>query len=130
MHKFNLDGLAEVIEKLQENRYTSLDLDVLDPSVFPGTGTPGGRRCHICGTDECDPDSTEVVGCDVNELSRFMIKWSFHSSSRKDYQGEFYLHCKFNRRKQEEGDKKMGKVLIVGCGGVASVAVHKMLSEQ
>lgn len=23
MHKFNLDGLAEVIEKLQENRYTS-----------------------------------------------------------------------------------------------------------
>lgn len=41
MHKFNLDGLAEVIEKLQGKPvYITLDLDVLDPSVFPGTGTP------------------------------------------------------------------------------------------
>ena len=35
MHKFNLDGLAEVIEKLQGKPvYITLDLDVLDPSVF------------------------------------------------------------------------------------------------
>ena len=43
-----------------------------------------------------------------------------------------FLLCKitnlliYSRRKnKKEGDKKMGKVLIVGCGGVASVAVHK-----
>ena len=60
MHKFNLDGLAEVIEKLQGKPvYITLDLDVLDPSVFPGTGTPEAGGVDICGTDECcDPDST------------------------------------------------------------------------
>ena len=27
--------------------YFTLDLDVLDPSIFSGTGTPGGRRHHL-----------------------------------------------------------------------------------
>ena len=39
--KFNFQGLREVLEQLQGKPvYFTLDLDVLDPSVFPGTGTP------------------------------------------------------------------------------------------
>ena len=39
--KFNFNGLKETVKKLDGNPvYFTLDLDVLDPSVFPGTGTP------------------------------------------------------------------------------------------
>lgn len=41
MRKFDFEGLEEVLEKLEGMPiYFTLDLDVLDPSVFPGTGTP------------------------------------------------------------------------------------------
>ena len=41
MKKFDFEGLEEVLEKLEGMPiYFTLDLDVLDPSVFPGTGTP------------------------------------------------------------------------------------------
>ena len=72
MHKFNLDGLAEVIEKLQGKPvYITLDLDVLDPSVFPGTGTPeaGGvtfmQLLHAIRL----VSETKIVGADLNELA-------------------------------------------------------------
>ena len=72
-HRFDLEGLEEVLDKLAGKPvYFTLDLDVLDPSVFPGTGTPepGGvsfdtlRRAVtlVCGR-------LNIVGCDVNELS-------------------------------------------------------------
>lgn len=73
MHKFNFNGLEEVVEKLKGKKvYFTLDLDVLDPSVFPGTGTPeaGGvtfdelRKAVTLVCSELD-----IVGCDVNELS-------------------------------------------------------------
>ncbi len=52
--------------------YFTLDLDVLDPSVFPGTGTPepGGvsfEQLRQAATLVCS--KLRVVGCDVNELS-------------------------------------------------------------
>lgn len=73
MHKFDFNGLEEVVEKLKgKNVYFTLDLDVLDPSIFPGTGTPeaGGvtfdelRKAltMVCG-------ELNIVACDVNELS-------------------------------------------------------------
>lgn len=73
MHKFNFDGLEETVERLKgRNVYLTVDLDVLDLSVFPGTGTPeaGGvtfdelRRALtlVCG-------KLNIVACDVNELS-------------------------------------------------------------
>ena len=41
LHPFDLEGLEETVESLQGKPvYFTLDLDVLDPSVFPGTGTP------------------------------------------------------------------------------------------
>lgn len=73
MNRFDFHGLDEVIEQLKGKPvYFTVDLDVLDPSVFPGTGTPeaGGvsfmellnaliRVCEGC----------QIVGVDVNELS-------------------------------------------------------------
>jgi agmatinase len=71
--KFSFDGLEKTVDALKDVPvYFTLDLDVLDPSVFPGTGTPepGGvsfeelRRAvtEVCG-------GLNIVGCDVNELS-------------------------------------------------------------
>lgn len=73
MHKFTFDGLEETVEKLKgKNVYLTVDLDVLDPSVFPGTGTPeaGGvtfDQLRRALTLVCS--SLNIVGCDVNELS-------------------------------------------------------------
>lgn len=70
---FDFEGLEQTVQSLAGKPvYFTLDLDVLDPSVFPGTGTPepGGvsfdalRRAatYVCR-------HARVVGCDVNELS-------------------------------------------------------------
>ncbi len=71
--KFDFEGLGETIEALQDKPvYFTLDLDVMDPSVFPGTGTPepGGvsfDKLRQAATLVCQ--KAHVVGCDVNELS-------------------------------------------------------------
>ncbi len=47
MRKFDFEGLDKVCELLKDKPvYITIDLDVLDPSVFPGTGTPepGGMQ--------------------------------------------------------------------------------------
>ena len=70
--KFNFDGLDGVIESLRGKPvYFTIDLDVLDPSVFPGTGTPeaGG----VSFTELLDAilkvSKLNIVGMDINELS-------------------------------------------------------------
>ena len=70
--KFNFDGLDGVIESLRDKPvYFTIDLDVLDPSVFPGTGTPeaGG----VSFTELLDAilkvSKLNIVGMDINELS-------------------------------------------------------------
>lgn len=73
MHKFNFNGLEETVQKLRgRNVYFTIDLDVLDPSIFPGTGTPeaGGvtfDELRQAATLVCS--ELNIVGCDVNELS-------------------------------------------------------------
>ncbi len=70
---FSFEGLEQVVESLSGKPvYFTVDLDVLDPSVFPGTGTPepGGvsfEDLRKAVTLVCS--KTRVVGCDVNELS-------------------------------------------------------------
>ena len=66
MKKFDFEGLEEVLEKLEGMPiYFTLDLDVLDPSVFPGTGTPepGGV------TFDALRKAAEKVCSRANELS-------------------------------------------------------------
>ena len=71
--KFTFDGLEALTERLADKPvYFTLDLDVLDPSVFPGTGTPepGGvsfDALRAAATLVCS--KLNVVACDVNELS-------------------------------------------------------------
>ena len=71
--KFDFEGLADTLKKLKGKPvYFTLDLDVLDPSVFPGTGTPepGGvsfDELRKAATLVCEQGN--IVGCDVNELS-------------------------------------------------------------
>ena len=70
--KFNFKGLAEVVEKLQgQPVYFTLDLDVLDPSVFPGTGTPEPGGVSFMELHEAIQQVSQLnlVGCDINELS-------------------------------------------------------------
>lgn len=74
MHKFTFDGLAETVELLKQKNcsvYITIDLDVLDPSVFPGTGTPeaGGVSFQALLEAMKLVCSLPVVGIDVNELS-------------------------------------------------------------
>lgn len=72
-HKFDFEGLEETVRKLKGKPvYFTVDLDVLDPSVFPGTGTPepGGvsfDELRRAVTLVCS--KLQIVGCDVNELS-------------------------------------------------------------
>ncbi len=69
---FNFNGLEEVVEKLQGKPvYFTLDLDVLDPSIFPGTGTPeaGGVSFMELLNAIIEIGKCNIVGMDVNELS-------------------------------------------------------------
>ena len=73
MNKFDFSSLVETVEQLKgKNIYLTVDLDVLDPSIFPGTGTPeaGGvtfNELREALTIVCS--KLNIVGCDVNELS-------------------------------------------------------------
>ena len=72
-HKFDFEGLEALMETLGDTPvYFTVDLDVMDPSVFPGTGTPepGGvsfDALRRAVTLVCS--KANVVGCDANELS-------------------------------------------------------------
>lgn len=71
-NKFNLDTLDEIVEKLKGKPvYFTIDLDVLDPSVFPGTGTPeaGGISFMDLLGGIIKVGRLNIVGADVNELS-------------------------------------------------------------
>lgn len=74
LHPFDFAGLEQTVQSLAEQKtpvYFTIDLDCLDPSAFPGTGTPeaGGVSFvqllqalrTVCGAN--------VVGADINELA-------------------------------------------------------------
>ena len=74
MHPFNFNGLAELVDELKESGapvYFTIDLDCLDPSAFPGTGTPeaGGVTFMELLQAIMLVSQTDVVGADINELA-------------------------------------------------------------
>lgn len=73
MHPFDLSGLEAAIEAVKGKPvYFTVDLDVLDPSVFPGTGTPeagGVSFLELLNALRKVCEGCHIVGCDVNELS-------------------------------------------------------------
>lgn len=71
LHPFNLNGLEETVKALQDAPiYFTIDLDVLDPSCFPGTGTPEAGGVDFMQLLEAIRTvcSGNVVAADVNEL--------------------------------------------------------------
>ena len=72
MHKFDLSGLDSIVNELADKPvYFTLDLDVLDPSEFPGTGTPeaGGVSFTELLKAVITLSKLNIVGLDMNELS-------------------------------------------------------------
>lgn len=72
MQKFNLDGFENMVHELKDKPvYFSLDLDILDPSIFPGTGTPeaGGVMFQELLSAVMKLSGLNIVACDINELS-------------------------------------------------------------
>lgn len=72
LHKFNFDGLEATVKQLADKPiYFTIDLDVLDPSIFPGTGTPeaGGVGFNdLLNAISTVCDNCNIVAADVNEL--------------------------------------------------------------
>ncbi len=73
LHKFDLVGLDECITKLQDQPvYITIDLDVLDPSIFPGTGTPeagGITYKELLAAIMKFTKLKNIVGADIVELA-------------------------------------------------------------
>lgn len=70
--KFNFDTLEDILEELKDVPvYITVDLDVLDPSVFPGTGTPEAGGVTFMDLFNALKKATKlnVVAFDMNELS-------------------------------------------------------------
>ena len=72
LHKYNLDGLKETVAALKDTPvYLTIDLDVFDPGVFPGTGTPEAGGIFFMEFVESLKSISQlnIVALDVNELS-------------------------------------------------------------
>jgi agmatinase len=72
MRRFDLMGLGAVMSSLRGVPvYVTIDLDVLDPSLFPGTGAPeaGGVSFTELLSALTSVLRLNVVGADVSELS-------------------------------------------------------------
>lgn len=73
LRKFDFEGLTDVIETIKDYPvYITIDLDVLDPSVFPGTGTPepGGMTYkELLGAIQAFKNLNNVIGADIVELA-------------------------------------------------------------
>lgn len=74
MHKFDFSGLEALAAELCRTQvpvYLTIDLDCLDPSCFPGTGTPeaGGMTFMQLLNAILTVSKTNIIGADVNELA-------------------------------------------------------------
>jgi agmatinase len=73
LHKFNLSKLESSLSHIKGSKvYFTIDLDVLDSSVFPGTGTPeagGISFLELLEGIRLVAEYTDIIACDVNELS-------------------------------------------------------------
>ena len=73
MNKFDMKTLDDIINKLKNKPvYITIDLDVLDSSVFPGTGTPeagGITYKELVNAVMMFQNLENIVAFDINELS-------------------------------------------------------------
>jgi agmatinase len=87
--------IQEAVERLPENVYLSIDLDGLDPSVLPATGTPepGGLSFRqLVSLIKAVGRGGRVVAADINELAKI------HGSPVSEYTAakiatKIFIHC-------------------------------------
>jgi agmatinase len=74
--KFDFEGLDQIVESLKNVPvYITIDIDVLDPSVVPGTGTPepGGMQYKdLLWAFEQFEQLGHIVGVDLVELNPYL----------------------------------------------------------
>lgn len=74
LHLFDFNGLASTVESLLKQEvpvYLTIDLDCLDPSVFPGTGTPEAGGVSFTQLLEAIRTvcTANIIAADINELA-------------------------------------------------------------
>ncbi|MDD7429573.1 MAG: agmatinase [Oscillospiraceae bacterium] len=72
MNPHSLDGMEKLADTLAgKNVYLTIDMDVIDPSEFPGTGTPeaGGVSYNTLLDALFTLKGLNITGIDINELS-------------------------------------------------------------
>lgn len=72
LNKFNMDNLDKIVEELKGRPvYLTIDLDVLDSSIFSGTGTPeaGGINFNELVSSIMKLKDLDIKACDINELA-------------------------------------------------------------
>lgn len=72
MNKFNLNSLEKIIDLIgQTPVYVTIDLDIIDPSILSGTGTPepGGVNFNDLINNIIKLNKLNIVGADIVELS-------------------------------------------------------------
>lgn len=76
LRKFDFEGLEKTVEALKDKHvYITIDLDVLDPGVFPGTGTPepGGMQYKdLLKAFDLFERLNHIVGADIVELNPYL----------------------------------------------------------
>ncbi len=71
--------IDEVVSKLTDNVYLTVDLDVFDPSIMPATGTPepGGMNWYdVTALIQAVCKSKNLIGFDIVELSPRKDLWN------------------------------------------------------
>ena len=72
-HLFDTVGIDKCVDELKDRPvYITIDLDVLDPSLFPGTGTPEAGGITYKELEDAILTMrglNNIVGCDIVELS-------------------------------------------------------------
>ena len=74
METHTINTFLEIVKSLEgKNIYLTIDLDVLDPSIFPGTGTPEPGGISYKEFEEVfkvlKNSNINLVGLDIVELS-------------------------------------------------------------
>ena len=70
----SINTFEDIVNKLEnKNVYLTIDLDVLDPSIFSGTGTPEPGGVNYKEFENIfkvlKNSNIKLVGCDIVELS-------------------------------------------------------------
>lgn len=103
LHPFGFEGLESLTAQLKESGapvYLTIDLDCLDPSAFPGTGTPeagGVSFLQLLGAIRL-ACQTNIVGADLNELAPMLDQSGVSTATACKTLRELMLALKTNEK--------------------------------